>query len=450
MSSKVKFISVDVEDPITTEIVFNNDGDQEGLSHPLINPVKDDEEFIPHDVVSHSIKNTFAGSQKVFADSGRISSKYHPTKPTNSPTVTIVLILNAMLGTGILNQPKVFAESGIIGGIVGYIIASFANWYGLVVLTAAGIEYGILDYSGLAHEAFGKLGENIIDLSIIVICLGAQIAFIIINGFTMAELLRSWGCPDNVCSDIPVTMIVVGVFMAPLCFQRHFGHYGLISIFSMAATVGVAILVWAFGPYQHVHNSVSSDYKLFDMEGLLSATGSIIFCISATYGNFPAYVSTEKEFQSLSSWNAITGIAVVIGSLIAGSMGLIGYISFEKETEGNILDNFPQHGYDFFKLLMVLHLITGYPINFVITRSSIVRFFSNSNYKSEELSEFVHSVVTIGLICLPTGIVILLMAIGYTSGAALTLILNLAGGIGGKIFLFFSFFLTFILTVFLL
>ena len=46
----------------------------------------------------------------------------------------------------------------------------------------------------------------------------------------------------------------------------------------------------------------------------------------------------------------ITGSAVFAGTMMCMIMGLVGYLSFGNNTEGMILDNFPQHGFDFFKV----------------------------------------------------------------------------------------------------
>lgn len=372
-----------------------------------------------------------SASQNIMYHSTRISSKYHPKKPANSPTVTIFLLLNTMLGSGILNQPGVFAESGIIGGIVGYIIAGVASWYGLVVLTASGVHTNIFDFSAVANYAFGKTGETIVDISIVVLCFGAQLGYVLIVGSISADLLRSWGCSGDVCSDILVTIVSVGVLITPMCLFRHFGHMGILSLLSIAATIGVAILVWAFGPYQHVIDHYEEDYEMFSPYGFLASAGSIVFAISCSSGNFQAFVSTEEEFQDQEHWDIITGISVGAGSLICASMGLVGYISFGSDTEGNVLDNFSGHGYDIFKLLMVIHLILYIPVNFIIMRYSLVKICSG--LKSEDLHETSHIAITVALVAFSTGIVLALMATGYTSGAALSLILNLAGGIGGSL-----------------
>lgn len=390
------------------------EADGEGGNEPINRKV----EFtgVLDDPVHYSIKETYSTSAKLLTHSTRISSKYHPTQPSNSPTVTIFLLLNAMLGSGMLNQPKVFASSGILGALLGYIIATLASWYGLIVLTAAGLHTNLLEYSSLAYEAYGKYGEKTVDFSNFIVCYASLLSYTIIICFTTADLLKSWGCPSNICSDLLTLLIISGIFLVPPCFMRHFGHFGIISIFSFLATVGVALLVWVFGPYQHFQEKDKYDvtYKLFDFQGLFSSLGSIIFALSVTYGNFHAFVSTEKEFQTLSNWNVITGIVVSSGSLICFSMGLIGYLSFGSDTNGNILDNFTQHGYDFFKLLMVIHLIMSFPVVFVVGRYSFVKLMTGR--KSEELEFWSHVFFTIGILIASIGMVLLLASVGYTSG----------------------------------
>jgi amino acid permease len=381
-----------------------------------------------------SLSRVRAASSVLMDNSTRLSVKWHPKQPTNSPTLTIFLLLNSMLGSGMLNQPAVFHNSGVIGGIVLYIIAAFANWYGLALLTAAGIEVDVLEYGALANKAFGKWGESMVDFSIVIMGFGGQLGYIIIAGFGITDLLQSWGCNENslFCSNIFVTLITVSFLMLPLCCFRHFGHLGFISLISIAATIGVAFLVWAFGPYQHVQQEIGTNYRLYDTYGSFSSLGSIVFALSYTSANFQGYITTESEFQNEESWKVITGISTLIGALICASVGLIGYISFENETDGNILENFTAPAYDVFKILMYFHLILYVPVNVIILRYSLVKIVTG--FKSEDLEFSKHLLITFGIVGFSTGIVILLIAFGYTGGVALSLILNITGGIGGKIF----------------
>jgi sodium-coupled neutral amino acid transporter 11 len=365
-----------------------------------------------------------------------MTTSFSALNPQNNKYLTIFLILNTMIGSGILNQPYVFRESGIVGGLLGFFLASFATWYGLVLLTEAGIHVDVLEYSGLAKRAFKNHGERLVDIAIIVLTFGAQLGYILVVGTTLSSLLDSWGCDSVICGDYFTTIISVGVFITPVCMFRHFGHLAYLSLFSIGAIVAVLLLVLIAGPIKHNQDHVSEDYRTFNVYGTLSSTGSIVFSLSCASANFQAFITTEKPAQNLETWSWITGSAVAAGTLMCLVMGIAGYLSFGNTTEGMILDNFPQSGYDFFKIMVVTHLILYIPVNFVIMRYSLVKMFTGK--RSELLPFGQHTILTIILLVIVTAIVLALLAAGLASGEAFALILNITGGIGGKGFLLFN------------
>ena len=92
-----------------------------------------------------------------------------------------------------------------------------------------------------------------------------------------------------------------------------------------------------------------------------------------------------------------------VGAVMCVAMGLAGYLSFGDQTQGMILDNFPQHGFDFFKVMVVTHLILYIPVNFVIMRYSLVKI--TTGLKSENLSFIPHTILTIVMLVVNTFII---------------------------------------------
>ncbi len=309
-------------------------------------------------------------------------------------------------------------------------LAATGTWTGLLCLTEAGIKENVLEYSGLAKRAFEKNGERVVDISIIILAFGAQLGYILVVGTTLSSLLSSWGCNSLACDDILTTIIAVGLFVLPVCLFRHFGHLAWLSLFSVAAILAVLVLVVIGGPIKHEAEHYSSDYKVFDISGTLRSTGSIVFALSCASANFQAFISTEKKSQAMGPWSWVTGLAVALGSIMCVIMGVAGYLSFSSDTEGMILDNFPQHGFDFFKVMVVTHLILYIPVNFVIMRYSLVKI--TTGQRSELLPTTTHTALTTFLLVFTTGVVLLLLSQGLASGVAFSLILNITGGIGGE------------------
>lgn len=54
-----------------------------------------------------------------------MSSSFSHINIQNPVPLTIFLLINTMIGSGILNQPHVFAASGLLGGLIGFVIAGY-------------------------------------------------------------------------------------------------------------------------------------------------------------------------------------------------------------------------------------------------------------------------------------------------------------------------------------
>lgn len=347
--------------------------------------------------------------------------------PHNSPALTIFLLINTMIGSGILNQPAVFSNSGIFGGIFGYILASVMVWFGLNILTAAGLKTEKYEYGELSKFVLGRKGEILIDVSIVIFCFGALLGYILVVGSTFSGLLNSWGCASTGCGFYSVTIICVALFVCPICLFRHFGHLAWISVFSVFAIVLVLGLVIIGGPIE----SISGPITYFNPLGTITSLGSIIFSLSCASANFQAYITTVESSQNRKSWMSITGWVVFIGSLMCVIMGVAGYLSFKSSTDGIILDNFIGAQFDFFKVMVSVHLIFYIPVNFVIFRYSFLKL--SLNKKSEELQLPLHVIVTLSLLTFVTLFLFFLNSLGFTSGEAFSIILNITGGISGSI-----------------
>ena len=195
-----------------------------------------------------------------------------------------------------------FFQSGVIGGLIGFLIASVGTWVGLLTLTAAGIKENVLEYSGLATRAFDRTGDRLVDLSIIVLTFGSQLGYILVVGTTLSQLLVSWGCNSVVCGDVLTTILAVVLFVCPVCMFRHFGHLAYLSLFSIAAIVCVLMLVLIGGPIKHNVDGISNTYNVFSITGMLQSTGSIVFSLSCASANFQGFITTEKKSRNMNTW----------------------------------------------------------------------------------------------------------------------------------------------------
>ena len=88
------------------------------------------------------------------------------------------LFLNYMIGSGILNQPYVFMQCGILGAFILYILASYFTWLGLMLITESAHFANIYEYQKLSNKAYGKLGDLLVDISVLIYAFGAELRYI--------------------------------------------------------------------------------------------------------------------------------------------------------------------------------------------------------------------------------------------------------------------------------
>lgn len=310
----------------------------------------------------------------------------------NSEYMTCFLLLNSMIGSGILNQPQVFDLSGLAAAILMFTISAYFIWLGLNVLVECGISRGKLDYSELAIRGFGLSGERTVDISIIVANFGALMSYLDVIGGTASQLLMSWssGCHDNdsgPCGPYLMTSLIIIVFVFPICLLKYFGHLAIFSVISMAAIGSILMLVIIAGPIVGPGGRIHS----FG-EGFGTQLGSIIFTLSCAFAAFPTYKSMKEP--SIEKWRRVTTNTVVIGYFMCIGMGLGGYLSFTNSTDGLIVNNFSGHYADFFKILLIVHLVLYIPVEFIVMRQCLLKLVGISQLHSYTT----HVSVTIALL----------------------------------------------------
>lgn len=196
---------------------------------------------------------------------------------TYSKISTIFMLLNTMLGSGMLIQPEVMKTSGLGGGIFIFVFAAIFTWLGLCALIDCGVANGKLGYTELAHHAFGKRGEVYANIMIILNTFGGLISYLLVVGGTSSELLQTWAsCHDNIfCSVYFITLMLVVVFLLPFCLLRYYGKVAhLLSYLSCVSLGGVVMLVVIGGP---VEGDRRGSLKVVDVPGKQNGTGCVMW-----------------------------------------------------------------------------------------------------------------------------------------------------------------------------
>jgi len=158
---------------------------------------------------------------------------HHVERKKVGPKLTAFLLLNAMIGAGILNVPYTFKQSGVVLGCVIFLFFGFLTWFSLVALIQTGIVTKTDDYGKLAFKACGKKGEVCVDFWTVLEGVGGCLGYLVIIGVNMSSVCQFWfetGPEVWYTSYYFLTALFLAVFIAPLTFIRQFGHFAWISV----------------------------------------------------------------------------------------------------------------------------------------------------------------------------------------------------------------------------
>ena len=366
-----------------------------------------------------------------------ISERGELIRAKNSVVSAVFLLVNTMIGSGILIQPYVFKMSGIGATILEYIIIAIMTHTGVDILIISADKYdrynnkddndSIWNYAELAVRSLGTYSDNVVDLLIVIGSIGEIISYLLIIGTLMISVISTY---TTITADqwyynesFLIVMIVVFLIL-PFCLIRTFGHTAIISYVSITVITGVALLVIVGGPIIEGSNNDALNWASFS--GSVQTIGSIVFAFQYTSAIFHCYSSLETRnvitFSYASIWATSLGVSLCF------LVGLMGYLTFRDETDVDILENFTDTIGAIFKLAVVIHLIFYIPGVFIIMRSSLLNFFQ---VKGDSLYYGYHISVTLLLLGIVT-VTSCLLQIYEADSNVLAVILDLTGGITGS------------------
>lgn len=350
----------------------------------------------------------------------------------NSDLSTTFLLVNAMIGAGILVQGYVFSESGILSCCVEYVIVGIMIYMGVEMMIQCAASQQIFDYPKLAGHVLGTYGKLAVDLSIVINGAGALLSYILIIGTLFEDIVSSFSTCDAWYCDIAfLTILPIVTFTIPLCLIRNFGHLAVISYISVSVITSIVFLVIIGGPVVgHNSHAAPRSVKMGSFVGSIRNVGDIIFALGYSTAAFHAYNGMEN--RSVANFQRLAKTATWIGVLMCFFTGLAAYLSFGNSTDTNILLNFTGAVGDIFKLALIVHLVLYIPGDFVILRASLWRLF---DVDVATQSNFLFITTTLGSVGLITMTAILLQV--YCSNSnALGLVVDITGGMAGSIVYF--------------
>lgn len=305
-------------------------------------------------------------------------------KIRNSRTASVFLLLNTMIGAGVLVQPSVFNSTGVILATLIFILVGYFTYIGVKLLIKIAEQSGHMDYAKIALYGLGPYGAIAVDLSIVIFNGGTILSYALYIGELSRSVLVAYGAdPAAWYSSESFLLAIISIIVVfPLCLIRRFGHLAVIAYFSVAMLSTVVLLVCVDGPILYAKNSGDGDINYFSLEGAVESMGQIVYALGFTPAVLFTYNALDNKYKP--QFSNIAKIATAVGTFMCFIVGLVGYLIFRDDTNANILDNFSGPLATLCKIGMAAHFALFVPGDFIILRASfyhLVQCGGTNRYK---------------------------------------------------------------------
>ncbi|XP_030340496.1 probable sodium-coupled neutral amino acid transporter 6 isoform X2 [Strigops habroptila] len=271
---------------------------------------------------------------------------------------SVLNLMNAIIGSGILGLSYSMANTGIVGfSILLLIVASLAS-YSVFLLLSMCTQTAVTSYEDLGLFAFGSPGKVLVAITIIIQNIGAMSSYLLIvkselpgavAGFLSEDENGSWYLDGRLLLLITSVCIVF-----PLALLPKIGFLGYTSSLSFFFTVYFALVImikkWsipcplssAVETLQVSNSTGDCKAKLFHLSKESAyAIPTMAFSFLCHTSVLPIYCELQSPSKSRMQNVTVTGIG--LSFLIYFMSALFGYLTFYDKVDSELLQGYSRY-----------------------------------------------------------------------------------------------------------
>lgn len=281
-------------------------------------------------------------------------------------------LCNVTLGAGIVGMPYAIKEAGLVAGTIMILICAFLTDYSLRQLISIGKVADVNSYETLMEASFGRPGFVFLSVNMFLLSFGSMVAYLIIIKDTLPVLLHVTPHDDDIKR---VIMFVSSLLIIlPLSMQRDISDLEKTSQFNVILNTCLVALVAGFSPIKESISTSGGMSQLLSTEKFLDVS---TFFIGFGVCSF-AFVCQDSSFIIAGSmskptkfrWKKVTHAAMITCVILELTMGVSGYLAYQKNSVGNILNNMNARHWSGVasRAILVTTMFFAYPMNLYIAR----------------------------------------------------------------------------------
>jgi amino acid permease len=252
------------------------------------------------------------------------------------------ILTKSMVGSGLFVMAYGCSKFGIILGTIMIFVAAIITWISLRALSILAIEFKNEQptFYSISEKVIPRL-RWLIDVSVIVNCLGASVGYVITAGDLLSTgIYGAFGLHpvDSGLSQWKAKIIIQTVMvlsLAPLAGMKNMAGTQVANLVGLVCLLYIAITTFVYSDL----SSASND--LLHMQSFLSAIGAFpkfIFAFACQMNVFQ--IANELKRPSVKRMNIISAASTLTGLVIYIPIMILPFLTFGRGIMDNYLRNF--------------------------------------------------------------------------------------------------------------
>ncbi|XP_036887455.1 probable sodium-coupled neutral amino acid transporter 6 isoform X1 [Sturnira hondurensis] len=290
-----------------------------------------------------------------------LSNELHrPGSVGVSYSVSVLNLVNAIMGSGILGLAYVMAHTGVLGFSFMLLIVALLASFSVHLLLSMCIQTAVTSYEDLGLFAFGLPGKVVVAGTIIIQDVGAMSSYLFIiktelpaaiSEFLSGDYSGSWYLDGKT-----LLIIICVVIVFPLALLPKIGFLGYTSslsfFFMVFFALAIVIKKWSI-PCPLTLNCMEQYFQISNATDdckpkLFHFSKESVYALPATAFSFLCHTSIlpiycELQSPSKKRMQNVTNTAIALTFLIYFISALFGYLTFYDKVASNVLQDYGKY-----------------------------------------------------------------------------------------------------------
>ncbi|XP_041972824.1 proton-coupled amino acid transporter-like protein pathetic [Aricia agestis] len=333
----------------------------------------------------------------------------------NSTLGSIIHLLKACLGSGVLAMPAAFKNAGLAGGIVGTFLAGVVCTHTVYVLVKISQSVcvvakkpsmsfaetcgAVFSHGPTRLRPWGNFVKLLIDYSLAMTYLSVLCVYVVFIGSSFKEVLDYYMPEYNISVQVYCALTLVPLVI--ICQIRNLKY-----LVPFSAIANVMIVVVFIVTMYYMFTDIPS---IKDRELVASASTWPLFLSTVIFAmeGIGVVLPVENEMSDPQKFLGCAGVlntAMIIVITLYGVFGFFGYLKYGDAVKGSVTLNLPQDSFigQGTKLLMAIVIYFSYTLQFYVPMEVIQRFLlkrKSTNYKNV-IQVGIRTFIVTGTVCI--------------------------------------------------